>query len=103
MDSQPDPATPGQTPTPDQTTTPNGSPAAGATRPGRWRFAEALSRDWRTHPPTDRQQEFLDEHGLWQDGMRRGQASRLIGRIKREERSASSRVPQPGTAPAQGG
>jgi hypothetical protein len=40
-------------------------------------------RDRRQMSPTVRQETFLRDHGRWRDGMTRGEAFDLIGRLKR--------------------
>ncbi len=38
-------------------------------------------REWRNFYPTDRQIAVLRRHGLWREGITRGEASRLIDQI----------------------
>jgi hypothetical protein len=40
------------------------------------------ARNWRSFPPTQRQQTFLCNWGRWKAGLNRGQASDLIAEIK---------------------
>jgi hypothetical protein len=54
----------------------------------RWEASKVIgeyAQRWRGLHPTDKQERFLREHGLWQDGLTRGLASDLIGNALAEE------------------
>jgi hypothetical protein len=44
-----------------------------------------------TLTPSERQEYFLRKRGQWHDGMSRGEATMLIGRIKHQEASRGKR------------
>ena len=41
---------------------------------------------WRSKPPTPAQETFLRRHHLWREGLTRGEASALIGEVKKRDR-----------------